>query len=204
MPDPLTRRRFLLHAAGAGAAFAGALAALHAAWNGPLAYVGPDARRRGLIRPPGARAEEELLSRCIRCQRCAEVCETGAIRLLPSGSRLAGTPHLTPETSACDLCLRCGPACPTGALEPLASMAQARMGLAVVDKRLCVSHNGTGVCGACFTICPLKGKAIRQGTRNAPEVTGECVGCGLCEEACIVTDPKAGRAIRVRSERAWA
>ncbi|MEQ1920271.1 MAG: 4Fe-4S binding protein, partial [Elusimicrobiota bacterium] len=40
---------------------------------------------------------------------------------------------------------------------------------------------------------------------NAPEVHDElCVGCGLCEEACIVKDPKDGRAIRVRSARAWS
>ncbi|MBI2790125.1 MAG: 4Fe-4S binding protein [Elusimicrobia bacterium] len=118
------------------------------------------------------------LARRIRCQRCAE---------------------------ACDLCLACGKARPTGALRPLEKMADARMGTAVVDKRLCVSHKCTGVCGACFTIFPLKGKAITQGKHNAPAVDEEhCTGCGLCEEACIVTDRDDGRSIRVRSERAWS
>ncbi|MBI5247608.1 MAG: 4Fe-4S dicluster domain-containing protein [Elusimicrobia bacterium] len=168
--------------------------------------VPPDLARRGLLRPPGAVEEREFLARCIRCQRCAEACETDAIRFAPrAAGRTSHTPYILAEISACDLCLACGKACPTGALQPLSNMADARMGTAVVDKRLCVSHNGTGVCGACFTICPLKGKAITQGAHNAPTVNDElCVGCGLCEEACIVKDRKDGRAIRVRSARAWS
>ncbi len=76
------------------------------------------------------------------------------------------------------------------------------MGVAEVDKRVCVSHNGTGVCGACFTICPLRGDAITQDIRNAPVVhVDHCVGCGLCEEVCIVRDR---RAIRVTTPRAVA
>ena len=74
------------------------------------------------------------------------------------------------------------------------------MGTAVVDDRTCVSINGTGVCGACHTACPLRDSAITQGLRNAPTVHEEfCVGCGLCEEACIV---KGIKAIRVFSGRA--
>jgi len=75
------------------------------------------------------------------------------------------------------------------------------MGVAVVDERLCVSHNGSGACAACHTACPLRNRAITQGIRNAPTVHAEhCVGCGLCEEACIVYDRKA---IRVVTERSW-
>ena len=69
----------------------------------------------------------------------------------------------------------------------------------MIGLRLCVSHNGTGVCGACHTICPLKNRAITQNMHNAPEVHPDhCTGCGLCEEMCIVKDR---RAIRVKSER---
>ncbi|RPI74028.1 MAG: ferredoxin-type protein NapG, partial [Planctomycetaceae bacterium] len=47
---------------------------------------------------------------------------------------------------------------------------------------------------ACFTACPVRGKAITQGLYNAPFVHPEhCTGCGLCEEVCIVPY----RAIRV-------
>ncbi|RMF25732.1 MAG: hypothetical protein D6760_00290, partial [Deltaproteobacteria bacterium] len=87
-------------------------------------------------------------------------------------------------------------------IEPLARREDARMGVAVVDERLCVSHNGSGVCGACHTACPLRDRAISQDLRNAPVVHDEaCVGCGLCEEVCIVRDR---RAIQVQTERSWA
>jgi len=207
MSEPrLTRRQMLARSAAAAAGGGFLLGLLRCGESVPASLVPPDLVRRGLLRPPGAMAEREFLARCIRCQRCAQACETDAILLAPrAAGRAAHTPYIVPETSACDLCLACGKACPTGALRPLEKMADARMGTAVVDKRLCVSHNGTGVCGACFTICPLKGKAITQGKHNAPTVDdAHCVGCGLCEEACIVTDRNDGRAIRVRSERAWS
>jgi MauM/NapG family ferredoxin protein len=206
MSEKMTRRQLLVQGAAAAAGFGTLLSLMRCGENAPAANVHPDLVRRGLLRPPGAVEEHEFLARCIRCQRCAEACETDAILLAPrAAGRTAHTPYIVAETSACDLCLACGKACPTGALTLLEKMADARMGTAVVDKRLCVSHNGTGVCGACFTICPLKGKAITQGKHNAPEVHDElCVGCGLCEEACIVKDPKDGRAIRVRSARAWS
>jgi len=158
--------------------------------------------RLGLIRPPGSIEESSFLSQCIRCQRCEESCKKRAIRLIgPDLGHLEGTPHILPEETACDLCLECGKSCPTGAILPLEMIGEARMGVAIVDEQLCVSHNGTGICGACFTACPLKGRAIRQGFTNRPSVDAQlCVGCGLCEEACIVDRDKA---IRVHASRRW-
>ncbi len=76
------------------------------------------------------------------------------------------------------------------------------MGVAVVDEHLCVSHNGTGICGACHTVCPLRNRAIEQDYRNAPIVHADsCTGCGLCEEVCIVDERSGVRAIQVQSER---
>jgi ferredoxin-type protein NapG/ferredoxin-type protein NapH len=154
-----------------------------------------------VLRPPGAVGEREFLARCIRCQRCQDACPKGCIRLAgPMDRTHRGTPFIAASENACDLCLECTRACPTGALLPVAAKEQVRMGTARVDERTCVSHNRTGVCGACFTACPLRGRAITQNLRNAPVVHADfCAGCGLCEEACIL---KGVKAIRVFSGRA--
>lgn len=157
----------------------------------------------GILRPPGAPSEREFMAACIRCTRCADACEVESIRLFgPEAGALQGTPYLVPRDSACTMCLACGEACPTEALRPLEQKEDIRMGVATIDDRLCVSINGTGICGACFTVCPLRGRAITQGIRNAPEVHAQyCTGCGLCEEFCIVDDRENLRAIEIRSDR---
>ena len=154
----------------------------------------------GILRPPGSLDEPGFLATCIRCTRCADACEPQCIRCFgPEAGSLQGTPYILPGDKACNLCLACGKTCPVEAIKPLDKMEQAEMGLAVVDKRLCVSLNGTGICGACHTVCPLRNRAITLDIRNAPTVVeDECVGCGLCEEVCIVRQP---RAIYVQTSR---
>jgi ferredoxin-type protein NapG len=154
----------------------------------------------GIVRPPGAREETSFLSLCLRCNRCADACETQCIRFFGmAAGRLRGTPYIIPRELGCNLCLECTQTCPSGALQVREKKEEVKMGLAEVDERLCVSHNGTGVCGACHTVCPLRNRAITQNLRNQPEIhTDDCTGCGLCEEICIVRDR---RAIRVRTER---
>ncbi|MHC5072974.1 MAG: 4Fe-4S dicluster domain-containing protein [Planctomycetota bacterium] len=157
----------------------------------------------GILRPPGALEEARFLAACVRCDLCAQVCETNCIKIFgPWEGKHAGTPHVVSEDSGCNLCLKCTQICPSGALKPLTERAEVAMGTAEVDKRLCVSHNCTGACGACHTVCPFRNTAIKQGLRNAPTVDPEkCVGCGLCEAACIVHDRKA---IRVVTKRKWS
>jgi ferredoxin len=135
--------------------------------------------------------------------RCRDACPSDAIRLARPGDLAPlGTPFIAAAASACTLCLECTQTCPTGALEPLFKTEEVAMGLARVDERTCVSFNGTGVCGACHTACPFKNEAITQGPHNQPTIHAEfCVGCGLCEEACIV---KGTKAIRVFSGRGIA
>jgi ferredoxin-type protein NapG len=146
------------------------------------------------LRPPGALEEPDFLARCIHCYLCQDVCPVGCIQMKSDGEQDRHTPFIIPRLKGCTLCLKCGDICPTGALQPLQSREEVRMGVAGVDENLCVSHLKTGACGACFTACPLRGKAITQGLFNAPYVHAEfCTGCGLCEEFCIVPY----RAIRV-------
>lgn len=200
-------RREILRFAGRGAArlaLAGVVVRLTTVGisRGPARRPVEEAAK-GILRPPGAlEHEEDFLAACLRCSLCAQVCDTNCIVLFGAGEgRHAGTPHIVAEMRACNLCLECTRVCPSGALQPVQGIEQVRMGVAVVDERLCVSHNGSGACGACHTVCPLRNRAITQGIRNAPTVHEEvCVGCGLCEEACIVHDR---RAIRVVTSRSW-
>ena len=161
---------------------------------------GATSNETSVLRPPGAIDEETFLSLCVRCTRCMDTCLSGAIQLAgPDNRAELGTPFIAASDVGCILCLECTQTCPTGALQPLEEKDEVRMGTAVVDEVTCVSHNGSGVCGACHTACPFRNKAITQGLRNAPTVHEEyCVGCGLCEEACIL---KGVKAIRVESER---
>ncbi|MFN0055384.1 MAG: 4Fe-4S dicluster domain-containing protein [Planctomycetales bacterium] len=153
-----------------------------------------DEKAEYTFRPPGALPEPAFLSSCIHCYLCQDACPPGCIQMKPDGDADRHTPFIIPSVKACTLCLKCGDVCPTGALRPSREKENVRMGVAGVDETICVSHNRTGVCGACFTACPLRGKAITQGLYNAPVVHPEhCTGCGLCEELCIVPY----RAIRV-------
>jgi len=180
----------------------GALGAILLLRRGSTPARSIEEREKGILRPPGALEEREFLAACSRCSLCAQVCETNCIHFFePTFGELAGSPYIVAEQRACNLCLECTLVCPTGALLETSDKGMVDMGEAVIDERLCVSLAGTGVCGACHTACPLRNRAITQGIRNAPSIhTEHCVGCGMCEEVCIVDDRKA---IRVVSTRGW-
>lgn len=206
----LTTRRGLLGAIGRRVAEIGIGAGLLEGFLALRHGEAPPAGARGalgIVRPPGSLEEDAFLARCIRCTRCADACEAQCIRFFgPDAGPLQGTPYLLTADAGCTMCFLCGPACPSAAIEPVADREAAmrppaKMGTAVVDERLCVSHNGTGVCGACHTACPLRNRAITQNARNAPVVHPEsCTGCGLCEEMCIVRDRRAIRVVSARRD----
>ena len=156
------------------------------------------------LRPPGALPEEEFLGRCIRCGQCGEACPNRCIKYfgLENGWASIDTPHIIPREKSCILCMKCGEVCPTGAIQPIARETQAildgvKMGQAMVDESLCLSYQGKS-CGVCYRACPLPDIAIKVGFMEQPQVTAECVGCGLCERSCI----QMTQAIRVIPNRA--
>ncbi|MBI4424540.1 MAG: 4Fe-4S dicluster domain-containing protein [Elusimicrobia bacterium] len=192
--EPLSRRDFLKNAAAVGAGLAAG-----------GAFLRPAAAEPGALRPPGALPKDEFLSRCIRCGRCADACPNQAIQMFTraSGEKFSmspgpgeeATPVLFPRQQACNLCqkaegehLRCTDACPTGALTKILRREAAekvRIGVARVDEELCYSYNHR-CCGVCIRACPLRGKALKTGPHETPVLDPAfCVGCGLCERACI-------------------
>ena len=195
----MNRRSFLQNLAAVGATCGG----------GALLFrgvAGSGGSEAGL-RPPGAIDEEAFLSRCIRCFRCGDACPNRAIVALSArtgadfsrapGPSEAGTPVIFPRRQACMLCqgvpgeeLLCTAACPTGALEVVKKtsadiLATVRMGTARIDANLCYSWNDAS-CGVCARACPFEGLALKVGLFERPTIDPDyCVGCGLCERACI-------------------
>ena len=166
-----------------------------AAAMGGLGVLFRHRRRAGSqlrLRPPGALEEEDFLSACTRCFKCGNACPNGCIQFagLEDGLEGAFTPYIVARERACILCGVCADVCPTGALKPFEATrdgwaVSVDMGLARVNEAMCYSFNGR-TCGACYRACPLAGSAMKIGIFETPLVQPEnCVGCGLCEQACL-------------------
>jgi ferredoxin-type protein NapG len=159
-------------------------------------------RLRRYLRPPGARAESAFLDACIGCAQCANVCPNKCIRMLDleDGLERMATPVIVPRAKACILCMACTTVCPTGALQRLEPTDEGRhavrMGTAFVSEDICYSFAGR-TCGVCYRACPLPGEAMTLGLYEQPHVHADhCVGCGLCEQACVHL-PQAIRVVPV-------
>jgi ferredoxin-type protein NapG len=73
-----------------------------------------------LLRPPGARAEEDFIYACIKCGLCVQICPIEAVKLADIDHNLSyGTPYIDAREQACDFscgALQCTETCPTSAL----------------------------------------------------------------------------------------
>ena len=155
-----------------------------------LGYLLPQTNRR-YLRPPGAKKENEFINACIGCGSCASVCPNKCIELygLEGGISNIATPKINARAKGCILCMACTNACPTGALKKIESTkkgkASVRMGKAYIATDICYSYAGR-TCGVCYRACPLPGLALSVDLYEVPKVNlKHCVGCGLCENACI-------------------
>ncbi len=154
------------------------------------------------LRPPGAGSEKEFLSKCIRCGKCVAACPYFILRAADSSAgESAGTPHFIAREGACKLCtdFPCVAVCPTGALSGIVSRSDVAIGTAVINRDLCIALKGMR-CEVFYRVCPLKDDAIyinhrpREGDERhvifEPVISSEaCVGCGICEERCVISDP---------------
>ena len=160
---------------------------------GALRFVGHDP----LCRPPGGQDESHLVSACIRCERCYEVCPRKVIVPAHIESGLLGmrTPTLDFTTDYCDFCTeenggspKCVEACPTEALVlPEGATAENTLiGLAVIDTWSCLAYRDTA-CRECYDACPYEAIVLSDAARNPlpSVVTERCNGCGACESVCL-------------------
>ncbi len=194
----VTRREFLkkiFNISGSAAVIVSAFAAGHLLLKERFSrYPAIPGRRVGsgfrLIRPPGALGEKLFLGACIRCYRCQDACDIGAIQFFTEADRrYYHTPYIDPSIKACNLCMKCTKICPTGALIPMEVESRAKVNMASVEirKDLCLSYKAKairneqallmeagreptesqaiverrGPCGECYMFCPLRKRAIK-------------------------------------------
>ncbi len=151
-------------------------------------YLKPTADAASILRPPGARPEEEFLARCSRCGRCAKVCPAECLFPMPleEGFLAFLTPRLIPRQAKCELCLSCQEVCPTGAINRI-PLKQVKMGLAELNRRRCLVWTEQKLCLLCREQCPVH--AVEVDEENRPYVNENlCVGCGGCENGCPLKD----------------
>jgi polyferredoxin len=181
-----------------------------------------------VIRPPGSVPEKEFLERCIKCDQCIRVCPTNVLQpaLLEAGIEGLWTPILSMKLGYCELnCTLCGLACPTGAIQRItiaektgagqrAEQGPVKLGTAFFDRGRCLPWSMDIPCVVCEEVCPTSPKAIysREVTvtrRDGSSVTlrrpyvdpALCIGCGICEHECPVTDHAAIRVSAIGETR---
>ena len=134
-----------------------------------------------------------------------KVCVTNVLQpsVLEGGIQGIWAPRLDASIGYCEYeCNLCGTVCPTGAIRRLSVEAKKkqRIGLAVIDRNLCLPWKDGTPCLVCEEHCPLGNKAIWIEETEGPD--GEaikrphvdpelCIGCAVCENKCPVLTRKA-------------
>jgi ferredoxin-type protein NapG len=181
MPFGMTRRTVVLGAGGAAVMLV----------LGGLGFIKNDP----IIRPPGGQDENRLVSACIRCERCYEICPRDVIAPthIENGLLNMRTPTLDFSNDFCDWCTEenggedplCVKVCPTEALSlPQGATAlDTMLGKAVINTDWCLAYKLIG-CRFCYDACPYE--AMELDENNRPIVLYDiCNGCGACESVCV-------------------
>ncbi|WP_307982332.1 4Fe-4S dicluster domain-containing protein [uncultured Senegalimassilia sp.] len=195
----MTRRSFAIGCTGAAALLAvGGLKAVPAAAQ---------------VRPPGGQDEDHVISACVRCERCIEVCPRGALRAghLEDGILGVRLPTAGFDAGWCDFCTEenggvplCVQACPTGALrlDEGATAQSTILGKAVLRQDWCLAWARLNGCRFCYDACPYDA-IVLDGNKRPSVVADKCNGCGACQASCVslkegsIVEGATARAIRV-------
>ena len=190
------RRAFMVSAVAAGSALAaGKVMAQTKKLDGGLAEIVPKQKpeRSEVLTPFGSRGVNEFYSRCTACQLCVSACPNNVLRPSTSLERLM-QPEMSYERGYCrPECTECSQVCPAGAILPITpeEKTSIHIGIAVVDRDLCVVNRDNVSCGNCARHCPAGAiMMVRRDPENPdslriPAVNEErCIGCGACEYLC--------------------
>lgn len=164
------------------------------------------AGNKTVLRPPGAVDEDEFLALCVRCGKCNQACPYNSIKMGNENFGFGiGTPYIDARDNPCRLCddFPCVNVCPTKALTGINNVYDVEMGTAVIDTKHCIAYQGMR-CEVCYRECPLIDEAIKLNIYVKPDDPThavfapiidpeKCVGCGICEERCIIDNPVAIR-----------
>ncbi|MDH5753356.1 MAG: 4Fe-4S dicluster domain-containing protein, partial [Deltaproteobacteria bacterium] len=114
----------------------------------------------------------------LKCTLCSEVCPTGAIRHITTAEKMGLGPHR-----------QAGPV---------------RLGTAFLNTTRCLPWANQIPCVVCEEVCPVVPKAIQTREEEVKDVFGKlvvlrkpfivpdlCIGCGICQAECPVTDRPA-------------
>ncbi len=190
LKSPVLERRVFI-----GGLLSGFLLSRSFAFKSPL-------RQQRLLRPPGVLDEDDFQKKCVRCGECMKVCPRNALYPDYSHSGLYGlfTPVVIPRLGYCEYnCNLCGQVCPTGAIPNLHLETKKKhvIGLAVLDKNLCLPYAKKTNCIVCEEHCPIPEKAIKFESIKETDRSGRkiilkqpyvvdalCIGCGICENKC--------------------
>ncbi len=164
--------------------------------------LGKHDRSGKFVRPPGAVPEESFLARCIRCGECMKACPTNALQpaTASDGFSRYHTPRLTPRIGGCEeKCRLCGHVCPTGAIRalPYEQKRFVKIGTAVLNRRRCLAWEQNKECLVCDEVCPYNAITpmlveTTTGLFRVPVINEDlCLGCGMCEQHCPITDEAA-------------
>jgi len=149
--------------------------------------------RENPVTPFGSKSIKDFYNHCTACQLCVSVCPNDVLRPSTDLQHLM-QPEMSYERGYCrPECTLCSEVCPTGAIIPItpAEKTAYRVGIAQVDRDLCIVEKDGVACGNCSRHCPVG--AIRMLRKdpddmNSPRIPvvdeSKCIGCGACENLC--------------------